>query len=119
MEEARPHLGTIQEDERDGGTEAPKSGENSNEESKHEIKSKAALLKGVGVSPKLPLNTSNDGRTSPPRLTEQLTFEASLDQTQKGEVRGTQPIPFGSISGMDTSEFSRITGAQNLQKVAI
>ena len=73
MEEARPHLGTIQEDERDGGTEAPASGknspDNSNEESKQEIKDKIAL-KGVGISPKI--NTSNDGATTSPRLTEQL-----------------------------------------------
>ena len=42
MEEVRPHLGTIKEDEQDGGTEAPLSGKNSpnnsNEESKQEIK---------------------------------------------------------------------------------
>ena len=61
---------------------------------------------------------SGNTETTSPRLTEQLHFEASLDQQHKGE-RGTQPIPFGSISGMDTSEYSRITGAKDLRKAAI
>ena len=75
MMEDRPHLGTIKEDDNDNGTEAPESQNaspnNSNEHQVEQIKSKGAILKGVGVSPKIndTLDRENTGQTSP-RLTE-------------------------------------------------
>ena len=115
--EERQHLGTIKEDENDNGTEAPDSKpvspNNSNDLHTEEIKTNGAILKGVGVSPKI--NASKEQELTSngsPRLTEQLQFEASIDQHGKGD-RVTQPIPFGSISGMDNSAFSRITGAND------
>ena len=59
MEDIRPHLGTIKEDELDGGTEGPESKKNSPDNSKDEevkkeekVVDKQNLPKGVYVSPK-------------------------------------------------------------------
>ena len=83
-------MGTIKEDENENGTEAPDSKptspNHSNEQQIEDIKNKGAVLKGVGVSPKI--NTSENREQtsiSSPRLTEQLQFEASIDQHGKGD----------------------------------